>query len=179
MSNIRIEENNLPLELKKYYSLSAESLGTHLLDYFMKLKGNEDKEIIEIFDEYSLRVLILLFQQKVKKIQTNNIKSRKLRNDLESQFNVFVRNFNDTFFPTTPSQKITITSERGRLIPVDCNCIECSMKLSQGWCFHTNVGDIYFCTLCKEQFFGIGNFKPVNFWSKMIFSGFETNRKKH
>ncbi len=34
MSNTKIEENDLPPELRKYYSMSAESLGTHLLDYF-------------------------------------------------------------------------------------------------------------------------------------------------
>ncbi len=123
--------------------------------------------------------LILLFHEKIRKIQTNSLKKSKLRGDLESQLSLIARKYTEIFLPSAPPQKIRITSERGRLIGIDCNCIECSMKLRQGWQFHTNVGDIYFCSLCKEQIFGIGKFRPTNMWSKIVFSAFETTRRKH
>ena len=179
MSINNFTKSTLSSELIKYSELSAENLGTYLLNYFKDLKAKTIAEIAEVHDRDSLRKLILLQFEKVKCMPSNTMRSSKLRRDLEFQFDVIARNFNDLFLPSAPLQKIKITSERGRLTPVDCNCIECSMKLNQGWRFHTNIGDIYFCTLCKEQLFGIGNFKAANTWSKMVFSGFETNRKKH
>lgn len=182
MSNDKLAKSTLSPKLMKYSEFSAEDLGTYILNYLKNLKGNATLEKDEIHDKNSLRELILHLLEKVKNMPSNTMRSSKLRRDLEFQFDVIARNFNDLFFPSpppAPRQKIEITSERGRLTPTDDNCIQCSMKLNQGWRFHTNVGDIYFCTLCKEKFFRTGNFKEVNPWSRMIFSAFETNRKKH
>lgn len=178
MSKKKQTENVIRPELKKYYELSTESLGAYLLNYLQELKNSVNKDTKEIHDKITLRELILLFQQKVENIQSNTVKSSKLRRELELQFNVLAKYFNNIFFHSAPPQRMWLTSD-GKLINTKRHCVKCSMKLKQGWRFHTNLEDIYFCTHCYAQLFETGNFKPTNTWSKIVFSAFESNRRRH
>ncbi len=72
---------------------------------------------------------------------------------------------------------IYIYSERGRLITGEFNCFNCCVILRSAWRYHSNIGDIYLCSLCKQNI--ITSNKKVNMWSRMNFSAFESKRRKH
>ncbi|HEY8559451.1 MAG TPA: hypothetical protein VIL74_03530 [Pyrinomonadaceae bacterium] len=174
------EEREMSPHLQECCELPPESLGAYLLNYLNELKSENKKENNEILDRDELIHLLLLLETKVKRIQTDSMKNRKLRRDLESQFNLLAKKFNDIFFPSEkPKPRKVITITFLRRTNFGGKCIACSTQVSCGWQCESDIGQIYFCLSCKEEFLGEECYESVDMWSKMVFSAFESNRRKH
>lgn len=77
-----------------------------------------------------------------------------------------------------PPKRVAIYS-RGRSYRNPDKCSHGACVLVTAWRYETSQGTIWLCSDCDKQLQSQLGPKPVDMWSKMVFSAFETNRRKH
>lgn len=189
-----MEEDRLETEIIESCSyFDAEKLGIYLLRCLKQLNGERGGRKVIAENQKTYENLLNLFRRKLKARRNNLLsknslsKKERMQADLAPLLESINRKYKEVFISRkkAPIKKheeriIKLTSPRSRLVSIDSNCINCSVILKQGWQYHTDAGDVYFCSTCKNNVVKpVINPGKVDMWSRMTFSAFESNRRKH